>query len=366
MENLRFPQLLSKELIAHHATKPYIISGPCSAETEEQVHQTLDALCAEVPQIAMFRAGIWKPRTRPGAFEGVGETALSWLKAAAQKHQKPCCVEVASAAHVEAALKANIDVLWIGARTTVNPFMVQDIADALQGCDIPVYIKNPVNPDLDLWMGAIERFYKVGLKKIGAIHRGFSSYAPSEYRNKPTWEIPIELKRRIPNIIMLCDPSHICGNRHMLEMVSQKAIDLRFDGVMIESHINPDAAWSDAKQQITPQALKQLLTNLVIRSQEPLTDDRLQALQDMRSKIDRIDNYIIELLAERMQVSEEIGAYKAQNNITIFQPERWAQIVERIVAIGKASGLSETFLMHLIQQINKESIRHQTKVMNKE
>lgn len=358
-ENFSIDSFLSKEY------KPYLISGPCSAETEEQVNTTIDQLAIQVPQIQVFRAGIWKPRTRPGVFEGVGEIGLKWIKNAAIKHQKPCIVEVANKSHVEAALKAGIDMLWIGARTSVNPFIVQEIADALRGINIPVFVKNPVNPDLDLWIGAFERLHKAGITQLAAIHRGFSSYTKTEYRNKPNWEIPIELKRRFPQLTMICDPSHICGRRDILLKVAQKAMDLNFDGLMIESHIQPNEAWSDAKQQITPLELKALITQIVFRENKILSADDDNALIELRSKIDRIDNYIIELLSERMTISEEIGTYKAKNNITIYQPERWSQIVDRMLKIGTENGLSSSFILQLIQQINKESIRHQTQVMNK-
>ena len=351
--------------VIHSGNRPLLISGPCSAETEEQVNITIDQLIQYNPNLHVLRAGIWKPRTRPGAFEGVGAEGLPWIKNAAIRHAKPCMVEVANKIHVEEALKAGIDMLWIGARTTVNPFVVQEIADALNGIDIPVFIKNPVNPDLDLWIGAFERLQKAGITKLVAIHRGFSSYTKSEYRNKPNWEIPIELKRRLPELAIVCDPSHICGRRDILLKVAQKAMDLNFDGLMIESHYQPDEAWSDAKQQITPQQLQELLSNIIYRENKMMNTEDDNLLTEMRSKIDRIDNYIIELLAERMSISEEIGSYKAKNNITIYQPQRWSQIVDRILKIGKESGLSESFLLQLIQQINKESIRHQTLIMNK-
>lgn len=345
---------------------PFLIAGPCSAETETQVHQTVDELMKYLPQLDLIRAGIWKPRTRPNAFEGVGKVGLTWLKEAANRYGKPCTVEVANKAHVEAALDAGIDVLWIGARSTVSPFIVQEIADVLRGVDIPVMVKNPVNPDIDLWIGSFERLEKAGITKLAAVHRGFSSYTKTEYRNKPTWELPIELKRRLPNLPIICDPSHICGRRDTLQKVSQKAMDLNFDGLMIESHITPDLAWSDAKQQITPEQLAHLLSQLVYRDNVTLEGEEHAALNELRSKIDRIDNYIIELLAERMGVSEEIGIYKAANNLKIYQPERWAIIVDRCLKIGSANGLTEPFLLKLMQQIHKESIRHQTQVMNRD
>lgn len=346
-------------------THPFVISGPCSAEGEEQVMNTVKEIVQHANgKVQMIRAGIWKPRTRPNSFEGVGEIGLPWVKNAGRAVGLPVAVEVANPEHVEAALKNEIDVLWIGARTTVSPFAIQEIADSLKGVDIPVLIKNPINPDLELWIGAVERFYQSGIKKLGVIHRGFSSYEKTIYRNPPMWEIPIELRRRYPEIPIIVDPSHMGGTRDLIYTLSQQAMDMGFDGLMIESHINPDKAWSDANQQVTPERLGEILNSLIVR--QPNTSvDNLHSLQDFRSRIDRIDDYIIELLAERMGISEEIGELKKQNGLAIHQAERWAQIVKRALEKGKTGGLTEEFILKLFQQVHNESIVHQSKVMEK-
>ncbi len=347
-------------------TKPYIVTGPCSVEGEEQVFDTVRQLIENAgDKIHLIRGGIWKPRTRPNSFEGVGEIGLPWLKSAGKEVGLPVTVEVANPEHVEAALKAEIDVLWIGARTTVSPFAVQEIADSLKGVDIPVLVKNPVNPDLELWLGAIERLNAVGIKKLGAIHRGFSSYEKTVYRNPPMWEIPIELRRRYPEIPIIVDPSHMGGSRDMIYMLAQQGMDMGFDGLMIESHRNPDKAWSDAKQQVTPQRLAEILNALIVR-QPKITTDELQPLRDLRARVDRIDDYIIELLSERMGISEQIGSLKKVNHLAIHQSERWAYIVKRALEKGRTGGLTEEFLLKLFQQIHNESIRHQSNVMEKE
>jgi chorismate mutase len=341
--------------------RPVIISGPCSAETEEQVMQT--ALGLKDKGIDVLRAGIWKPRTRPNTFEGMGKEALPWLKAAGKAIGKPVSVEVASKDHVFECLKAGIDILWIGARTTVNPFAVQEIADAVNGVDIPVIVKNPINPDLSLWMGAIERINLAGITKIAALHRGFSSYEKTQYRNQPKWEIPIELRRLNPSLPIFCDPSHICGERTLLEKVSQKALDLDFDGLMLEAHINPDEAWSDASQQVTPERLGEILANIVVRhhgSPEELTE-----LEQMRHNIDRIDNYMLELMAERMEIAESIGEYKRKQGVTILQTSRWDEIVKDRVKTGRSKELTEIFVKEMFEAIHQESIRKQTEIMNK-
>ncbi len=346
-------------------THPFVISGPCSAEGEEQVFNTVREIVKHAgDKVQMLRAGIWKPRTRPNAFEGVGEIGLPWVKAAGKEFGLAVTVEVAKAQHVEVALKNEIDVLWIGARTTVSPFAIQEIADALKGVDIPVLVKNPINPDLELWIGAMERFNQAGIKKIGAIHRGFSSYEKTIYRNAPMWEIPIELRRRYPQIPIIVDPSHIGGTRDLIQLLCQQAMDMGFDGLMIESHINPDKAWSDAKQQVTPERLGEILKSLIVR-QPVVPDTKFKTLHDMRGRIDRIDDYILELLGERMGISEEIGEMKKQNQLAIHQSERWAQIVKRALQKGKTSGLNEEFILKLFQQMHNESIRHQEKVMEK-
>lgn len=341
--------------------RPLIISGPCSAETEEQVLETARRL-ALTGRVDMLRAGIWKPRTKPGLFEGVGTPGLQWMAEAKKQTGLPFTVEVATAAHVEEALKFGTDVLWIGARTTVNPFSVQEVADALRGVDIPVLVKNPINPDLELWSGALERMQKAGLDKIGMIHRGFSSYGNTEYRNAPMWHLPIEMKRRYPEMLLICDPSHICGNRHMLQKVAQKSIDLDFGGLMIESHIDPDAAWSDAKQQITPERLSELLDELVWR--QNADSYNITELTLLRERIDRIDDELLSLLGERMHIADDIGEYKKQNNLTILQAERWNEILDRALAKGKGLSLSKEFLVKYFDAVHLESIDHQNKIMN--
>jgi chorismate mutase len=340
--------------------KPVIVSGPCSAESEEQVLETAQRLADK--GIDVLRAGIWKPRTRPGSFEGLGKIALPWLKKAGQMIGKPIAVEVATREHVFDCLKAGVDILWIGARTTANPFSVQEIADALEGVDIPVIVKNPVNPDLQLWIGAVERINRAGVTKIGALHRGFSSYDKSKYRNKPMWELPIELRRLYPQIPLFCDPSHICGNRDLLASVSQKAMDLDFDGLMLESHRDPDNAWSDAAQQVTPEVLGEIVAGLVIRSASP--DVAANLLDEMRAQIDRLDNYLMEILVERMDVAKKIGEFKRDNNMIILQSGRWDEIVQDRVAKGQKKEMTEEFIRGIFDAIHQESIRNQTKIMN--
>ncbi len=341
--------------------RPIIISGPCSAESEEQVMNTAKGLADK--GIDILRAGIWKPRTRPGSFEGIGRIALPWLKEAGKMIGKPIAVEVATKEHVFDCLKAGVDILWIGARTSANPFSVQEIADALEGVDIPVIVKNPVNPDLQLWIGAIERINRAGITRIGALHRGFSSYGQSKYRNKPMWEIPVELKRLYPELPIFSDPSHISGNRELLASVAQKALDLDFDGLMLESHIDPDKAWSDPKQQVKPERLGEIVKGLIIREEKSEVADT--QLEELRSEIDRIDNYILNILSERMDIAEKIAEFKKQNNVTILQAGRWDAIVHDRVQKGLAKGLTEDFLKDLLNAIHQESIRHQTVVMNK-
>jgi chorismate mutase len=341
--------------------RPLIISGPCSAETEAQVLQTAKDL-ADTGKIDVLRAGIWKPRTKPGLFEGIGEIGLTWLADAKKETGLPTTVEVATAQHVELALKHKVDILWIGARTTVNPFSVQEVADALKGVDIPVLVKNPINPDLELWSGALERLQKVGLQDIGMIHRGFSSYGNTEYRNAPMWHLPIEMKRRFPEMLLICDPSHICGNRHMLQQVAQKSIDLDFGGLIIESHIDPDNAWSDAKQQITPKVLCNMLSDLVWRVKNE--SDNETGLSLLRERIDQVDDELLSLLNRRMKIADEVGHYKKENNLTILQTARWNEILERAMAKGNALTLSKEFLVKYFDAVHMESINHQNKVMN--
>ena len=344
--------------------RPWVIAGPCGAESEEQMLET--ALGLKDQGVHALRAGIWKPRTRPGSFEGMGEEALHWVKSASLKSGLPVCVEVASPRHVELALKAGIDFLWLGARTTVNPFLVQEIADSLKGVDIPMMIKNPVNPDLELWIGAIERFQRNGHTTIAAIHRGFSSYENQTYRNKPNWELPIELRRRLSGIALFCDPSHICGNTSLLEYVSQFALDLQYDGIMIEAHRNPKEALSDAAQQLTPIELGSLLSNLQVR--KPTIEDpfELSRLEDLRDQIDDIDSELLNLMAQRMNVARTIGKYKFLNNLTILQPERWEEIVGSRVKTGADKQLTKEFILKLYGLIHEESMFHQTNQMIQE
>ncbi len=344
------------------AKRPFVIAGPCSAETEAQMHNVCKEI-AENNSAHMLRAGIWKPRTRPDSFEGVGEEGLTWLINAGRKYGLPSTTEVANTKHVELALKAGIDALWIGARTSVNPFTVQEIADALKGVDIPVLIKNPVNPDLQLWLGAFERFEKSGISDLTAIHRGFSVYNHRKYRNVPSWELPIALKEHRPEIPVICDPSHISGKRELLFEVSQKAMDLNFEGLMIETHPDPLNAWSDAGQQVTPSKLKELLDNLVLRSQEVSTDIA-SVIETFREKVGNLDDRLFELLSERMQLSEEVGKLKRENKITILQQEHWSKLINSRMDKSEEYHLTKTFVRQLMDAIHQESIRHQTAVMN--
>jgi chorismate mutase len=342
--------------------RPFVIAGPCSAETHEQVLETAEGL--KDLNVDLLRAGVWKPRTRPGKFEGIGEEAITWLKEAGDLIGKPVTVEVASAAHVELALKGGVDVLWIGARTTVNPFMVQEIADTLKGTDVPVLVKNPVNPDVELWIGAIERFQSVGLTKIGAIHRGFSTFQKSPFRNSPNWNIPIELKRRMPDVPIICDPSHICGNRELLSEVAQKAIDLNMDGLMLETHRDPFKAWSDAEQQVTPKELEAILSELVWRNPNSLDLEVKAKLEELRAAIDGLDRDILDLLIDRLEITRKIGAYKKDHSITILQHQRWNEILHDREAYIEGKQLSTRFLHKFLEAIHEESIQQQTNVMN--
>ena len=354
---------MDKSIFKFSNQKPFIISGPCSAETESQFLDTAKEL-AKIGKIDLLRAGIWKPRTKPGHFEGVGKEGLPWLKEAKSITGLPITVEVANAQHVELALEYNIDVIWIGARTTVNPFSVQEIADALKGVDIPILIKNPINPDIDLWVGAVERIEKAGINQIGLIHRGFSAYGYSKFRNEPMWQIPIEMKRRFPNLPMICDPSHICGNRTLLLEIAQKSINLGFSGLMIESHIDPDNAWSDAAQQITPAQLSTMLSELIWRASSFENDISINSLAELRSFIDAKDDAIIELLGERMKLADQIGHLKKENNITILQAERWNEIMERLFDKAIQLGLSTDFIKKYFDAVHIESINHQNNIMN--
>lgn len=344
--------------------KPFLIAGPCSAETKEQVIETALRL-KKMQKVDVLRAGIWKPRTRPDSFEGVGEIGLAWLREAKAQTGFPLTVEVAKSEHVEACLKHEIDMLWIGARTTVNPFAVQEIADSLKGVDVPVFIKNPINADLALWLGGVERISRAGIKNIAGIHRGFSNLAEKYYRNRPQWQIALAFKSELPEIPLICDPSHICGRRDILLEVSQKAMDLNYDGLMIESHIDPDNAWSDAKQQITPETLAELIEQLILREGK---EDDLSAqseLEYLRQEINQIDDEILNLLSNRMKVAQEIGAYKKKNNITILQLKRWQEIILKSRAYAKNNGLSEDFIFSYLRSLHDESINQQAKIMKK-
>ena len=343
---------------------PCVIAGPCSAESEEQVMETARELAA-IPEVRVFRSGIWKPRTRPGAFEGVGTKGLKWLNQVKAETGLKTTVEVANPKHVAEALKYGIDILWIGARTVVNPFSVQEIGEALKGVDIPVMIKNPLNPDLKTWLGAIERMNQVGITKLIAVHRGFSFFQNTPYRNAPMWEIPIELKRLCPALPVIVDPSHICGETTMLRQTVQKALDLEMNGLMIEAHVRPHEALTDKKQQITPAGLKQLLSELVLRKESGETEFQ-NLLEKLRTEIDKLDQELIEILARRMSVVEEIGKYKKANRITILQLKRWSQVIRERVAAGENLGLSREFLMRLLEALHEESIQRQIDVMNRE
>jgi chorismate mutase len=343
--------------------RPMIISGPCSAETEEQVLQTAQRLAA-TGMVDVLRAGIWKPRTKPGGFEGVGAKGLPWLQQAKKLTGLPVTVEVATGKQVQDALTFDVDILWIGARTTVNPFSVQELADALRGVDVPVLIKNPVNPDIELWSGAVERVARAGIKQIGLIHRGFSSYGNTEYRNAPMWQLAIEMKRRNPELLMINDPSHICGRRDILADVAQRAIDLDMDGFIIESHIDPDNAWSDAKQQITPERLKEVLSGLTWRKEDISSEEYHAALEKLRQQINHLDDELMQILSQRMKTAEKIGQYKRDNNITILQTNRWNEILERAFVKGEILGLSKEFVTKYFDAVHMESINHQKKVLD--
>ena len=337
--------------------RPIVIAGPCSAESEEQVLQTARGLAAQ--GVKIFRAGLWKPRTKPGSFEGVGLAGLPWLKKVKAETGMYVATEVASRDQVNAALAAGIDILWVGARTTVNPFAVQDIAGALRGVDIPVLIKNPVNPELELWVGAIERFHRVGIRRIGAIHRGFSSHEKKVFRNEPLWQLPIELRYEIPNLPVFCDPSHITGKREFVPLVSQQAMDLNFDGLMIETHCDPDFAMSDAKQQVTPEELERILRSLIVRD-ENRPGEKLSSL---RNRIDHIDEQLLDLLAERMRISCEIGTYKKEHNMPVLQSMRYNEIIEERMRLGCTKSLNIQFVREILLGIHEESVRQQLNVL---
>jgi chorismate mutase len=345
--------------------EPFLIAGPCSAETEEQLVATAHLLAA-TGRVSVLRAGIWKPRTRPGEFEGIGSIGLEWLKRAKAETGLPTAVEVATAKHVEEALAAGVDILWVGARSTANPFTVQEIADALKGVDVPVIVKNPVNPDLSLWIGALERINNAGITKLAAIHRGFSSHEKSAFRNEPMWDLAINLKTHAPELPIICDPSHICGNRELIPYIAQKALDLDMQGLIIESHIDPSVAWTDAKQQLTPAALDAIMDKLEVRKPGAGTEEVKDALAVLRDGIDKIDDLLIQKVGERMKIVEKIGNYKKDNGITILQVNRWEEILNKRIPYAAAFNLSKEFTEKFLELLHSESIRKQTEIMNKD
>ena len=338
--------------------RPFVIAGPCSAETEEQVITTAHQLASRGCRI--YRAGVWKPRTKPGGFEGNGEQALPWLQRVKQETGMLVATEVATPEHVELALKYGIDILWVGARTSANPFAMQALADSLRGTDAVVFVKNPVNPDLELWIGAMERINQAGITRMAAIHRGFSSYDNKIYRNAPTWQIPIELRRRIPNLPIICDPSHIGGRRELIAPLCQQAMDLGFDGLIVESHCSPDEAWSDAKQQVTPDVLDYILGLLVIRDGSVTTE----GIHELRKQIDELDNQLMELLAKRMRVCREIGQYKKEHNMTVLQTVRYNEIQNKRGAQGALCGMDPDFVRKIFEEVHEESVRQQMEIIN--
>jgi chorismate mutase len=342
---------------------PLIIAGPCSAENRQQVIDTAVEL-AKLKRVHVLRAGVWKPRSRPGSFQGAGNIALEWLEEAKSRTGLLLAVEVATPQHVEVALKHNIDVLWVGARTSSNPFSVDELAHSLAGVDVPILVKNPVNPDIELWLGIIERFLQVGVSKLGAIHRGFSPFQRSAYRNLPKWEIPIDLKSLIPSLPVICDPSHIAGRPELIKGIAQKALDLSMDGLMIESHINPGVALSDAKQQITPNELSILLNSLIFRKSSPTNAEFIDILETLREKIDSIDQQLLELLWQRMELVKRIGEYKKDNNVAIIQLRRWEEMINSRVDFGKSLGLDPDYVKNLLRLVHKESIRKQVEILS--
>lgn len=338
--------------------RPVVIAGPCSAETEEQVMETAKDLAKN--GVRIFRAGIWKPRTKPGGFEGVGSVGLTWLQEVKEETGMLVATEVANKQHVEEALNAGVDVLWIGARTSANPFAMQEIADSLVGADVPVLVKNPVNPDLELWIGAMQRIYNAGIRQIGAIHRGFSAYGKHLYRNMPQWHIPIELRRRMPELTLICDPSHIGGKRELVAPLSQQAMDMGFDGLIVESHCNPDSAWSDKSQQVTPEVLNFILNMLVVRD----TTQTTESLTLLRQQIDQIDNDLLEALSKRMRISREIGQYKKEHSMPVVQTGRYDDILNSRAAAAEELGMNGDFMKTVYQAIHEESVRQQIEVLN--
>ncbi|MEN8187674.1 MAG: bifunctional 3-deoxy-7-phosphoheptulonate synthase/chorismate mutase type II [Bacteroidota bacterium] len=358
MENVNFKKWLEDMQLNH----PLVIAGPCSAETEEQVLEVAHDL--KKTDATVFRAGVWKPRTRPGTFEGSGVKALPWMQKVKEQTGMLTAVEIANAEHAKLALEFDIDILWIGARTTVNPFAVQEIAEAIQNTDKIVLVKNPINPDLELWMGAIERFYKMGVRNLGAIHRGFSSFRKSKYRNIPSWQIAIDLKTKLPNLPIINDPSHICGNRELIFDVSQTALDLKMDGLMIETHCNPDEAWSDAKQQIKPARLVEIMSDLKVRRPRFEKEESVSKLNALRKEINEKDDQLLETLAERMLIVENIGKAKKEGNVAVLQNTRWQEILSKVIEKGEEQGMTKDFIEKIFKAIHQESIAHQEKIIN--
>ncbi len=358
MKNKNFRTWLDAMELSH----PLVIAGPCSAESEEQVLEIAHEL--KNTDATVFRAGVWKPRTRPGSFEGNGAIALPWLKKVKEQTGLLTAIEIANAHHAKLALEFDIDILWIGARTTVNPFAVQEIADAIQDTDKIVLVKNPINPDLDLWIGAIERLHKKGVKNLGAIHRGFSSFRKSNYRNIPSWQIPIDLKSKYPTLPIINDPSHICGNRTGIFDVSQTALDLKMDGLIIETHCDPDKAWSDAKQQIKPERLVEIMNQLKVRKPRFEREESLSKLNALRNEINAKDEQLLETLSERMQIVENIGKAKKESNVAVLQNARWNEILDKVVEKGETQGLSKIFIERIFKAIHQESIDHQERIIN--
>ena len=359
MENSKELRTWLDDLQLEH---PLVIAGPCSAETEEQVlkiaHELKDS------DVSYYRAGIWKPRTRPGNFEGVGALGLKWLQKVKEETGMKTCTEVANTAHVKLALEHDVDLLWIGARTAVSPFVMQELADALRGTDKPVLVKNPINPDLALWLGGIERLYTADIKNLGAIHRGFSTYEKTKYRNVPEWQLAIEFKNRFPDLPLICDPSHITGKRDMVFDVSQTALDLNFDGLMIETHHDPDNAWSDAAQQVTPDTLKQMTRDLKIKKITNSEEDYTSALDNLRAQINVADNQLIDIVGKRMKIADQIGALKKEKNVAVLQSKRWNEVLGNMILEGEKVGLSEEFVLKMFKAIHQESINHQEAIIN--
>jgi len=359
MENSKELRTWLDDLQLEH---PLVIAGPCSAETEEQVLKIAHEL--KNSDVSYYRAGIWKPRTRPGNFEGVGALGLKWLQKVKEETGMKTCTEVANTAHVKLALEHDVDLLWIGARTAVSPFVMQELADALRGTDKPVLVKNPINPDLALWLGGIERLYTADIKNLGAIHRGFSTYEKTKYRNVPEWQLAIEFKNRFPDLPLICDPSHITGKRDMVFDVSQTALDLNFDGLMIETHHDPDNAWSDAAQQVTPDTLKQMTRDLKIKKVTNSEEDYTSALDNLRAQINVADNQLIDIVGKRMKIADQIGALKKEKNVAVLQSKRWNEVLGNMILEGEKVGLSEEFVLKMFKAIHQESINHQEAIIN--